>query len=79
MKIDLAPRLKGMVVGFYAGFWGLMVHAFTANTFIIVRISEPFWCLTGLTVILYLAAQTKPLAPEAEIVVTGVSQPHIYS
>jgi hypothetical protein len=44
-----------------------------------VRISEPFWCLTGLTVILYLAAQTKPLAPEAEIVVTGVSQPHIYS
>jgi hypothetical protein len=51
MKFDSSPRIKGMVVGFYAGFWGLIVHAFTANTFIIVRISEPFWCLAGLTVI----------------------------
>ncbi len=82
MKIDLAPRLQGMAVGFYAGFWGLMVHAFTANTFIIVRISEPFWCLAGLTVILYLAAQTKTSAasvtPEAEIALTNIS-PQGYS
>jgi hypothetical protein len=52
MAIDLPPRLRGMVFGFYAGFWALISHAFTANTFIIVRISEPFWCLAGLTVIL---------------------------
>jgi hypothetical protein len=82
MKIELAPRLQGMVVGFYAGFWGLMVHAFSTNTFIIVRISEPFWCLAGLTVILYIAAQTKTSAAsvtsEAEIALTNVS-PQVYS
>jgi hypothetical protein len=82
MKLDLAPRLQGMAVGFYAGFWGLMVHAFTANTFIIVRISEPFWCLAGLTVILYQAAERKSSAasvtPEAEIALTNVS-PQVYS
>jgi O-antigen ligase len=53
MKLELDSRLRGMVVGFYAGFWALIIHALSANTFIIVRISEPFWCLTGLTVVLY--------------------------
>jgi putative inorganic carbon (HCO3(-)) transporter len=48
-----SPRLRGMVIGFYAGFWGLIAHAMSANTFLIVRISEPFWCLAGLTVITY--------------------------
>ena len=51
IRIDSSSRLKGMAIGFYAGFWGLMIHAVTANTFIIVRIAEPFWCLAGLTVI----------------------------
>jgi len=46
------PRIRGMTIGFYAGFWGLIAHAFTANTFMIVRISEPFWCLAGLVVIM---------------------------
>jgi hypothetical protein len=54
MHTEIAsPRLRGMVIGFYAGFWGLMAHAVSANTFLIVRISEPFWCLAGLTVIIY--------------------------
>jgi hypothetical protein len=54
MRTEIAsPRLRGMVIGFYAGFWGLMAHAISANTFLIVRISEPFWCLAGLTVIIY--------------------------
>lgn len=44
-------RLHGMLVGFYAGFWGLLAHALSANTFIIVRIAEPFWCLMGLCVV----------------------------
>jgi O-antigen ligase len=34
---------KGLSVGFLAGFIGLLVHAVGANTFIIVRIMEPFW------------------------------------
>jgi hypothetical protein len=53
MRQELPSRLRGMVVGFYAGFWALMAHSLSANTFIIVRISEPFWCLAGLTVILH--------------------------
>jgi hypothetical protein len=53
MKMDFpSSRIKGMAIGFYAGFWGLMAHAVSANTFMIVRISEPFWCLAGLTVIM---------------------------
>ena len=51
MRAEASPRLKGMAVGFYAGFWGLMIHALSANTFLIVRIAEPFWCLTGLIVV----------------------------
>jgi hypothetical protein len=47
-----------MAMGFYAGFWGLMSHAVSANTFMIVRISEPFWCLAGLTVIMMSLQQT---------------------
>jgi O-antigen ligase len=52
LKQEVAsPRIRGMVIGFYAGFWGLVAHAVTANSFIIVRISEPFWFLAGLTMI----------------------------
>jgi hypothetical protein len=39
-------------VGFTAGLVGLLVHAFGANTFIIVRIMEPFWFLTGIVIAL---------------------------
>lgn len=47
---DLPPRLRGMVIGFHAGFWAMIAHALSANTFLIVRIAEPFWSLAGLTV-----------------------------
>ncbi len=50
MKKAGSERLHGMTVGFYAGFWALMIHAMSANTFIIVRIAEPFWCIAGLIV-----------------------------
>jgi O-antigen ligase len=44
--------LRGLSVGLIAGLVGLLVHAIGANTFIIVRIMEPFWCLTGIVVAL---------------------------
>ncbi|MGD9271758.1 MAG: O-antigen ligase family protein [Syntrophobacterales bacterium] len=44
--------LRGLSVGFIAGLVGLLVHAFGANTFIIVRIMEPFWFLTGIVIAL---------------------------
>jgi len=44
--------LRGLSVGLIAGLVGLLVHAIGANTFIIVRIMEPFWFLTGIIVAL---------------------------
>jgi len=44
--------LCGLSVGLIAGLVGLLVHAIGANTFIIVRIMEPFWFLTGIVVAL---------------------------
>ena len=34
---------QGLIVGFMAGFVGLIFHAFSADTFVIIRIMEPFW------------------------------------
>ena len=39
---------KGLTLGFIAGFIGLATHAFTANTFIILRIMEPFWFIAAI-------------------------------
>ncbi len=43
---------RGICMGFIAGCIGLVVHALGANTFIIVRIMEPFWFVAGLVCIL---------------------------
>jgi hypothetical protein len=43
---------KGLSMGFLAGFIGLLVHAIGANTFIIVRIMEPFWFVLGMLVMI---------------------------
>lgn len=43
---------QGLTLGFLAGFIGLLIHSFSANTFIIVRIMEPFWFLAAIVVML---------------------------
>ena len=43
---------KGLTLGFIAGFIGLAVHALTANTFILIRVMEPFWFITGIIMML---------------------------
>jgi O-antigen ligase len=43
---------KGLSMGFLAGFIGLMVHGLGANTFIIVRIMEPFWFITAMVMLI---------------------------
>jgi len=43
---------KGLVLGFIAGFIGLVFHAITANTFIMIRIMEPFWFVAGIIMML---------------------------
>jgi O-antigen ligase len=44
--------LRGLSVGLVGGLAGLLVHAIGANTFIIVRIMEPFWFLAGIAIAL---------------------------
>jgi O-antigen ligase len=46
------PYFQGLGIGFFAGFVGLIVHAIGANTFIIVRIMEPFWFFAGIMVVM---------------------------
>ena len=42
------PLYKSMSLGFLTGFIALLFHALTTNTFIIVRIMEPFWFLAAM-------------------------------
>lgn len=44
------PFFWGIAQGFLWGFVGLLVHAIGANSFMIVRIMEPFWLYAGLLV-----------------------------
>jgi len=46
------PEEHGLALGFLAGTVGLLVHAIGANTFIIVRIMEPFWFFAAVVVTL---------------------------
>jgi len=43
---------KGLTLGFITGFIGLAFHAITANTFIIIRIMEPFWFFAAIIMML---------------------------
>ena len=52
LKEVKTPYFKGLAVGFLAGYIGLLFHALGANTFIIVRIMEPFWFFTGIIAVL---------------------------
>ena len=43
---------KGLSMGFLAGLIGLLTHAIGANTFIIVRIMEPFWFVLAMVIMI---------------------------
>jgi len=49
---DQGPLGSALGLGLLAGLGGIVVHCIGANTFIIVRIMEPFWLLVGLAVVL---------------------------
>jgi len=52
------PYFQGITTGFLLGFVGMLVHGIGANTFIIVRIMEPFWLYVALIAkALYLKQQ----------------------
>ena len=43
---------EGVTLGYLAGLVAMVIHSIGANTFIIVRIMEPFWFFTGIVTML---------------------------
>lgn len=54
------PLLQGVALGFLAGHIGLLTHAIGANSFIIVRIMEPYWFLAAIVMMLPHLEETQP-------------------
>ncbi|MCX7982646.1 MAG: O-antigen ligase family protein [Syntrophales bacterium] len=52
LKETVNPFYKGLTLGYLVGFFGLLTHGIGANTFIIVRIMEPFWFLTAMVIMI---------------------------
>ncbi len=57
------PLYKGVALGFLVGFIALIVHSIGTNTFILVRIMEPFWFLAGM-VVMIPGLEASPTASE---------------
>jgi len=68
------PEDRGVALGFLAGTVGLLVHAIGSNTFIIVRIMEPFWLVTGI-VMMIPALEAKERAAAAAAQAAAFSLP----
>lgn len=58
--------LKGLALGFLGGFVGLLVQGLSANSFIIIRIMEPFWFIAAIITILpQLEKESKTISAAA--------------
>jgi hypothetical protein len=68
-----APEDRGVALGFMAGTFGLLAHAIGSNTFIIVRIMEPFWFFAGIVLMLPQLER----APEAPAAVPAPMPPRL--
>jgi len=54
---------SGLITGFIACLFGLVVHGIGAETFIIIRIMEPFWFLAAIVVALPRIQEEERLSP----------------
>jgi hypothetical protein len=61
---------RGVALGFLAGTVGLLTHAVGSNTFIIVRIMEPFWFFAAV-VLMLPTFQRGAVAPSAPVPALG--------
>ncbi len=68
------PFDRGLSMGFLAGFIGLLGHAVGSNTFIIVRIMEPFWFVLAIVIMLPELEGETPEASGAESIAHGKKQ-----
>ena len=59
------PDDRGIAVGFLAGTIGILTHAIGSNTFIIVRVMEPFWFFMAVVIALPLLEQAEPATKPA--------------
>jgi hypothetical protein len=50
LRVLRDPDGRGLVLGFLAGTAGLLAHAIGTNTFIIIRIMEPYWFFAAVIV-----------------------------
>jgi O-antigen ligase len=64
LKKMKTPYFKGIIIGFLAGYAGLLFHSIGANTFIIVRIMEPFWFFTGIIAVIPMLENEMEFQPE---------------
>lgn len=55
------PAVQGLALGFILGLLGLLIHGIGSNTFIIVRIMEPFWLYAAFLAKAYM------VLPSAEV------------
>lgn len=62
------PVERALGLGLVAGLIGVMTHGLGANTFIIVRIMEPFWLLVGLAVVSLLLGREEQEAAPVEVI-----------
>ena len=66
-KVTKDPFFRSVAMGFLVGVVAMTAHALTANTFIIVRIMEPFWLLAGIVIVIpELEAEEAKAAQEPE-------------
>ncbi|MBF0330300.1 MAG: O-antigen ligase family protein [Candidatus Omnitrophica bacterium] len=66
IKDDLA---RGLALGFMAGNVGILFHALTANTFVLIRVMEPYWFIAGMILAaprLHAHAPVKQEAPASK-------------
>jgi O-antigen ligase len=69
-------RFEGLSLGFLAGLAGIITHSLGANTFIIVRIMEPFWFFAGIVAMLpSLQAGNAPAAGSERPAALGQPRP----
>ncbi len=64
------PLLKGVSLGFLVGHLAILTHAIGANSFIIVRIMEPYWFLAAIVMMMPQLEGAQP-APEVSFAHTG--------